>query len=75
MMSEGLFTGLLVVFWLAEFAFAAVVVYWFVTQGFVDDDVAAGDQFPLESRAATRRSLAVWAAFFGALVVLILVGA
>lgn len=76
MIGEGLFSGFLALFWLAEFAFAGVVVYWFVTQGFSETErgepAAVHD---LESRASVRRSLAMWAGFFVVLVVLIVVGA
>lgn len=75
MMGETLFTALVALFWVSEFAFAAVVVYWFVTQGFADDDATADGLKPLESRRSVRRSLAVWGGFFLALVLLIVVGA
>ena len=76
MMSEGLFTGMLVLFWVAEAAFGALVAYWFVTQGFdSDEETASGVQLELEDRSETVRSLAIWGAFFGLLVLGIIVGA
>lgn len=76
MMGQTLFTALIALFWLAEFAFAALVVYWFVTQGFADEDQATvGEIKPLESRSYTRNSLLMWAGFFAAIVLLIVVGA
>lgn len=75
MMGQTLFTALLALFWVAEFAFAAVVVYWFVTQGFSDDDATATDVKPLESDAYTRKSLLMWGGFFAAIALLIVVGA
>jgi hypothetical protein len=76
MMGETLFTALIALFWVAEFAFAAVVVYWFVTQGFSDEEKgAASDVKPLESKAFTRTSLLMWGGFFLAIVLLIVVGA
>ena len=78
MMNSTVFTGLLVVFWLAEFAFAAIVVYWFVTQGFSEPDPrteAGTGPRPLEDWAYTRTSLLMWAGFFVAIVLLIVIGA
>lgn len=74
--SETVFTALLVVFWLVEFAFGSVVTYWFVTQGFASEgrSVSAGPR-PLESREFTLRSLAMWAGFFAAIGLMIVVGA
>lgn len=75
-MSETVFTALLVVFWLAEFSFAVVVTYWFVTQGFASEEkgLSAGPR-PLESREFTLRSLLMWGGFFAAIGLLIVVGA
>lgn len=75
MIGKGLFTGLLVLFWLAELAFAALVVYWFVSQGFSDADATSAEDVPLESRRVTRNSLLLWAGFFAFILVLIVVGA
>lgn len=75
MMGQTLFTALIVLFWVAEFTFAAVVVYWFLTQGFADeDDATVGQLKPLESKRYTRNSLLLWAGFFLAVVALIVVG-
>jgi hypothetical protein len=76
MIGETLFTALIALFWVAEFAFAALVVYWFLTQGFAAGDAATADgRTPLESAAFTRGSLLLWAGFFAALLVLVVVGA
>jgi hypothetical protein len=76
MMSEGLFTAMLVLFWVAELTFGSLVAYWFITQGFDDDRATAGETvFPLEDRSVTMRSLGLWAGFFGAVLLGILVGA
>jgi hypothetical protein len=76
MMSQSVFTALVAVFWVAEFAFAAVVTYWFVTQGFASEEKGAADgPRELESRDFTLRSLAMWAGFFGLIGLLIVVGA
>jgi hypothetical protein len=75
-MGQTLFTALIALFWVAEFAFAGLVVYWFLTQGFSDEDAAtAGGLKPLESKRYTRNSLLLWAGFFGAIGLLIVVGA
>ena len=74
-MGEGLFTGMVALFWLAEFTFGALVVYWFVTQGFADEAVVEVDSLPLEDRAYTRKSLLLWAGFFAFIVLMIVVGA
>ena len=76
MISETLFTGMIVVFWLAEFTFGAVVVYWFLTQGLGDDQAtASGPTRELEDRSYTLRSLTMWAGFFIILITRIIVGA
>jgi hypothetical protein len=75
MIGETLFTAFLVLFWLAEAVFAAVVVYWFVTQGFAEGEHDAPIVHDLEPRSYTNRSLLMWAGFFLALVLLIVVGA
>jgi hypothetical protein len=76
MMSQGLFTGMIVLFWVAEALFGALVVYWFLTQGFDSDaDTAAGRPVELEDKSETLRSLGMWAAFFGAIILGIVVGA
>ncbi|WP_435176342.1 hypothetical protein [Halorussus sp. AFM4] len=76
MMGKGMFTGMVALFWLAEAAFGALVVYWFVTQGFDSGGATAepGD-VPLEDRATTLRSLAMWGGFFALLVLGIIIGA
>jgi cytochrome c oxidase assembly factor CtaG len=75
MIGESLFTGFLVLFWLAEAVFAAVVVYWFVTQGFSESEHGENVVHELEPRSYTNRSLLMWVGFFGILVLLIIVGA
>lgn len=75
MMGETLFTAFLVLFWVSEFAFAAVVVYWFVTQGFSEGDHDRPVVRDLESPSYTRTSLLLWVGFFAVLVALIAVGA
>jgi hypothetical protein len=75
MMSESLFIGMLVLFWVAEFLFGAVVIYWFVRQGFADEGTASGTDFPLEDPALTKQSLGIWGLFFVAIVLMIVVGA
>ncbi|WP_373189716.1 hypothetical protein [Halolamina sp.] len=75
MMSESLFTGMLVLFWVAEAAFGGLVAYWFITQGFDSDkDTASGAQIELEDRSETLQSLAMWGGFFGLLLLGIIVG-
>lgn len=79
MIGETGFTVLLVGFWLAEFVFAALVTYWFLTEGFAERKgetrEASGGQRPLESREYTMQSLALWGGFFAVLVGLIVLGA
>lgn len=75
MMSETMFVAMLVVFWIAEFLFGSLVVYWFLRQGFGDEGVASGETFPLESPALTKQSLGIWGLFFSGIVLLIVVGA
>jgi hypothetical protein len=75
MIGETGFTVLLVGFWLAEFAFAALVTYWFVGEGFSDDEDSEGGPKPLESRGYTLRSLALWGGFFVVLLGMIVFGA
>ncbi|MFD1686863.1 hypothetical protein [Halobellus litoreus] len=76
MMSQGLFTGMIVLFWVAEALFGALVVYWFLTQGFDSDrDTADTGPVELEDSAETLRSLGLWAAFFGVIILGIVVGA
>ncbi|WP_049898193.1 hypothetical protein [Halococcus agarilyticus] len=76
MMSQTLFTGMIVVFWLAEFVFGTVVVYWFLTQGLGDErGTASGPVRTLEDRSYTVRSLVMWTGFFAVLLVGIVVGA
>lgn len=76
MMSEGMFTAMIGLFWVAELAFGSLVAYWFITQGFDDDAATAGDGvMPLEDRSETIRSLAMWGGFFGFILLGILIGA
>lgn len=76
MMGEGLFTGMIALFWVAEFAFGALVLYWFLTQGFDSDAAtASGGPLPLEESSYTLRSLALWGLFFGAILLGIVIGA
>lgn len=75
MMGETMFSALLVLFWLGEFTFASLVVYWFVTQGFTGSGTETDEQLPLENRTVTRNSLLLWTGFFGALLVVIILGA
>ena len=49
MMGQGLFTGMIVLFWVAEALFGLLVVYWFLTQGFdSDSDTATSGPVELE---------------------------
>ncbi len=65
MMSETLFTGMIVVF---------IIAYWFITQGFDDSgEREASGVAPLEDRAYTLQSLAMWAVFFGLLIIGIII--
>lgn len=76
MMSQTTFTAVIALFWLAEAVFGALVVYWFVTQGFAERGHATvAETRPLESWDYTKRSLTMWAGFFAAILVLIIVGA
>jgi hypothetical protein len=76
MMGKGLFSGMIVLFWVAEALFGTLVLYWFLTQGFdSDEDTAASGPVELEDSAVTIRSLGMWAAFFGVIILGIVVGA
>lgn len=75
MMSESMFVGMLALFWVAEFVFGAIVIYWFLRQGFADEGTASGTDFPLEDPSLTKQSLAIWGLFFLVIVVGIFVGA
>jgi hypothetical protein len=77
MMGEGLFTGMIALFWVAEFAFGALVLYWFLTQGFDSDAATAdtGGPLPLEESSYTLKSLGLWGLFFGAIILGIIIGA
>jgi hypothetical protein len=76
MMGKGLFTGMIVLFWVAEALFGTLVLYWFLTQGFDSDaDTAAGGPVELEDRSVTIKSLGMWAAFFAVIILGIIVGA
>ncbi|WP_135806410.1 hypothetical protein [Halorussus marinus] len=69
MIGREIFTGMIGLFWIAEAAFGALVVYWFVTQGFDGDETTAdATGVALEDRSTTLGSLAIWAGFFGLLV-------
>jgi len=74
MIGETGFTLLVVGIWLSAFAFGSLVIYWFVRQGFSERGITESTQFPLESREETRKSLLIWAAFFGVLILVILLG-
>jgi len=56
-------------------AFAAIVVYWFVTRGFSESEHGENVVHELEGCSYTNRSLLMWVGFFGFLVLLIVVGA
>lgn len=75
MMSQELFVGMVVLFWIAELCFGLLVAYWFITQGFDSDEATARGVTQLESRSYTLRSLAMWAGFFAVLILGIIVGA
>ncbi len=75
MMSETMFVAMLVLFWVAEFLFGALVIYWFLRQGFGDEGVASGEAFPLEDPALTKQSLGIWGLFFAGIILLIIIGA
>lgn len=75
MMSQELFVGMVVLFWVAELCFGLLVAYWFVTQGFDSDEATATEVTQLESSSYTLRSLAMWAGFFAVLILGIIVGA
>jgi len=76
MISKGMFTGMIALFWIAEAAFGALVVYWFVTQGFDSDEATAeATGVALEDRSTTLGSLAIWAGFFALLALGIIIGA
>ncbi len=76
MMSEGLFTAMIALFWLAEATFGTLVAYWFITQGFDSEKgTARGVEIELENRSETIRSLAMWGGFFGFILLGIIIGA
>lgn len=56
MISQWLFTVLIVTAWLAEFAFGSLVIYWFVTQDF-GDSKTSGEITELETSASVYLSL------------------
>lgn len=68
------FTALIAGIWASAFVFGALVVYWFLHQGFAEEGVIAGTDFPLEDRTTTRNSLLIWLGFFAVLGLLILLG-
>lgn len=71
MISQWLFTVLIVTAWLAEFAFGSLVIYWFVTQDF-GDSKTSGEITELETSASVYLSLVAWGGFFALLSALIL---
>jgi hypothetical protein len=75
MMSETMFVAMLALFWIAEFLFGGLVIYWFLRQGFGDEGVVSGTDFPLEDPSLTKQSLGIWGLFFGFIVLMIIVGA
>ncbi|MEZ3118105.1 hypothetical protein RYH80_19500 [Halobaculum sp. MBLA0147] len=75
MMGKGMFTGMVVLFWLAEAIFGTLVVYWFVTQGFDDEGTSVGELKPLEDSSYTIKSLGMWGIFFAVIILGIVVGA
>lgn len=68
------FTALVAGIWASAFLFGALVIYWFVRQGFAEEGVVEGTDFPLEERSYTRGSLLIWLGFFALLGLLILLG-
>jgi hypothetical protein len=75
MMSETMFVAMLALFWIAEFLFGGLVIYWFLRQGFGDEGVVSGTDFPLEDPSLTKQSLGIWGLFFGFIALMIIVGA
>lgn len=74
MISETGFLLLITGIWASAFLFGSLVIYWFVRQGFSDETVKSGREFPLEERAYTIRSLLIWAGFFAVLALVIVFG-
>jgi len=68
------FTVLIVGIRASAFLFGALVVYWFVRQGFAEKGVVEGTDFPLEDRSYTRNPLLIWLGFFALLGLLLLLG-
>lgn len=75
MMGKGLFTGMIVLFWIAEALFGTLVLYWFLTQGFDSDNDTGGGPVELEDSSVTIKSLGMWAIFFAVIILGIIVGA
>ncbi len=75
MMGLGLFKSMIYLFWLAEFLFALLVVYWFVSQGFSSKGFASVEDIPPESTAYTGGSLIIWIIFFAVILLGIAIGA
>ncbi len=71
MMSEAMFVAMLVLFWVAECLFGALVIYWIHRQGFGGEGVAGGNTFPLEDPGLTELSFGIWRLFFAGIVLLI----
>ena len=74
MIGETGFTLLLFGIWLSALSFGLLVIYWFVRQGFSENGVAKGTEFPPEPRHEIKKSMLIWAAFFGILFLIILIG-
>lgn len=74
MIGETGFLLLIAGIWASAFLFGSLVLYWFVRQGFSDETVESGREFPLEERAHTIRSLLIWAGFFVVLTLVIVLG-
>ena len=74
MIGETGFTLLIFGIWLSALAFGSLVVYWFVRQGFSEAGIETGTQFPPEPWREVRKSMLIWAGFFGLLVLIILLG-
>jgi len=75
MLGETGFTVLVYSIWISATAFGSLVCYWFLRQGFAEEGIADGEQFPLESRSYTRTSLLLWVGFAIVLTLLIVFAA
>lgn len=74
MISQTGFTILLFAIWISAFGFGALVIYWFVRQGFAEQGIERGTEFPLEQWEETRTSLLIWGGFFLLLFIVIIIG-